>query len=269
MADNDNYDGEYHFVDQDTEHSGSEDYNKSTDEGSPIFSENMDVERANTAKKNVMRNALMVVSVIIVALVLYPLIHSMMSGKKDESAIISAPSTSAMKAAVAPITVAMPESTAVVNPSDDINQKLSMLESNQQDMKAEFANTSNELSGINNNINTMMTKVTELNNTIAHFTAKVDEQAEKIERLTAEARAIKKVHAPRKMQPKNAVPVLQYYIQAVIPGRAWLIATNGSTLTVREGTVIPGFGMVKLIDARQGRVLTSSGRAIRFSQEDS
>ncbi|HAF87135.1 MAG TPA: type IV secretion protein IcmG, partial [Legionellales bacterium] len=60
-----------------------------------------------------------------------------------------------------------------------------------------------------------------------------------------------------------------YYIKAVIPGRAWLIAANGSTLTVSEGTNIKGYGMVKLIDSTQGRILTSSGRVIRFSQQDS
>jgi intracellular multiplication protein IcmG len=61
----------------------------------------------------------------------------------------------------------------------------------------------------------------------------------------------------------------RYNIQAVIPGRAWLIATNGATLTVSQGTAIPGYGIVKLIDPVQGKVTTSSGQIIRFSQEDS
>ncbi|MBA3536672.1 MAG: type IV secretion protein IcmG, partial [Tatlockia sp.] len=72
----------------------------------------------------------------------------------------------------------------------------------------------------------------------------------------------------RRLIVKSA-PRLMYFIQAIIPGRAWLIATNGSTITVREGTRIAGWGVVKLIDPIQGRVLTSSGRIIRFSQRDS
>jgi intracellular multiplication protein IcmG len=32
---------------------------------------------------------------------------------------------------------------------------------------------------------------------------------------------------------------------------------------------LPGYGTVKYIDASQGMVLTSSGRVIRFSQDDS
>ena len=58
-------------------------------------------------------------------------------------------------------------------------------------------------------------------------------------------------------------------MQAVIPGRAWLIANNGSTITVREGTPIPGYGIAKIIDPIKGRVMTSSGKEIRFSQDDS
>ena len=60
-----------------------------------------------------------------------------------------------------------------------------------------------------------------------------------------------------------------YYIQAVIPGRAWLIATNGSTLTVREGSTIPGYGIVRKIDPNLGKVFMSTGKVIRFSQLDS
>ena len=60
-----------------------------------------------------------------------------------------------------------------------------------------------------------------------------------------------------------------YYIQAVIPGRAWLVSSQGLTITVREGTSVPGYGIVKLIDPNQGRILTSSGRTITFSQQDS
>ena len=68
---------------------------------------------------------------------------------------------------------------------------------------------------------------------------------------------------------KPSAPPIHYYIQAVIPGRAWIIATNGSTLTVREGTNIAGYGIVRLIDPLDGRIVTSSGQIIRFSQEDS
>jgi len=77
----------------------------------------------------------------------------------------------------------------------------------------------------------------------------------------------KKVRASKKVVA--ATPPAQYFLQAIIPGRAWLISTNGDTVTVREGTRISSYGVVRFIDAKRGRVLTSSGQVIRFSQEDS
>jgi intracellular multiplication protein IcmG len=109
-------------------------------------------------------------------------------------------------------------------------------------------------------------KMAELNQVITQLNAKLETQSQVIERLTVRT-------APKPPKPRVLNGFLnqrlKYYVQAVIPGRAWLIATNGATLTVREGTLISGYGVVKLIDPTQGRVLTSSGRIIRFSQSDS
>ena len=107
--------------------------------------------------------------------------------------------------------------------------------------------------------------MTELNGVIANLSAKVDQQSREIEGLTIRRQEANKVYH----RGAQATHFPKYHIQAVIPGRAWLIATNGATLTVREGTAVAGYGMVRLIDPSQGRVTTSSGQVIRFSQEDS
>jgi intracellular multiplication protein IcmG len=152
---------------------------------------------------------------------------------------------------------------------DQLNQKLSELESSQNRIQSQFDATANQLNAINNNLNELTAKMAEMSNVLSQYSAKVDAQSHVIEQMAAEAAAMKKVHARRVAYPKTSVPPVNFHIQAVIPGRAWLINDNGSTLTVREGTRVPGYGMVRLIDARQGRIVTSSGRVIRFSQEDS
>ena len=48
-------------------------------------------------------------------------------------------------------------------------------------------------------------------------------------------------------------------LRAVIPGRAWLVDTQGRTYTVAEGDVVGNFGKVTQIDSTVGRVMTSSG----------
>lgn len=56
----------------------------------------------------------------------------------------------------------------------------------------------------------------------------------------------------------------RYRVDAVIPGRAWLKAENGSTITVSKGDQVRGYGYVTLIDAEEGLVVTSSGIVFRY-----
>ena len=265
MADNDNYEDEYQFADPDATSAEAFDSNADTNDNVKHATDKTVAEKSFPAKSSVVRNALIVVAVVIVGLIVYPFMRSSPSVAKKVTPVSVVQNTIAPITA-APFSVATPEPDA----NSQITQKLSTLQASQEQMQTDFASSSSQLNGMNNNINDMMTKMTELNNTLALYAAKVDEQSRVIEQLAMQAAALKKAQTRRHVASRNvASPSLKYFIQAVIPGRAWLIATNGSTLTVREGTLIAGLGMVTLIDPRQGRVLTSSGQVIRFSQEDS
>lgn len=63
---------------------------------------------------------------------------------------------------------------------------------------------------------------------------------------------------------KQERQVKQYFVQAVIPGRAWLHGADGSMITVTVGDYIPGYGKVASIDAYSGTVETTSGIEIRY-----
>lgn len=279
MADDDKYEDEYQFSDPDAAAGESADYNLDAgDNTKPVSEKPATTDNSFARKRNVIRNALIAVVALIVILAIYPFIYSAGSTEKKMKTVVAIKKT--RKAVVprtaipaVPVASPVPVASTVSYPSQDdnqINQKLSSLESNQERMQTDFTATTTQLSAMSVNINDMMAKVTALNDTITRYAAKIDEQSHVIEQLTAQKQkvAIKKV-SPSRMISKQATPPLKYFIQAAIPGRAWLIATNGSTLTVREGTVIAGLGMVTLIDPRQGRVLTSSGYTIRFSPADS
>ena len=266
MVDNEKYDDEYEFVDPDTGSVDAMDYTPDVD-AQPSGEQSI-VDKAFAGKSGVIRNVLIVVVLVIAVMVIYPFIHSSMSTQKKTPAMTA---VTPIKEYIAPVAAVAPvqDTGASTRLNEEVSQKLAALESAQQQMQTEFVSSHSQLSGISTNINEIMTKVSELNNTISLYASKVEEQSREIEKLTAEAAAMKKARTPHVVHHKVTTPPLKYYIQAVIPGRAWLIANNGSTLTVREGTVIAGLGMVKLIDARQGRVVIGSGRVIRFSQEDS
>ncbi|MGQ3888118.1 type IVB secretion system protein IcmG/DotF [Legionella sp. CNM-1927-20] len=297
---------EYEFVDYDT---------ISTD---PMGQDDEVVERTTRVRSadggsHVIRNAIIAVILILVALVVYRFISSFTKkttptdasiptittpadqpstattnitttnggiASNNTSTPVGAMPTSSIQtqqpqsAEIAPVqtttssTTTAPTTVTVSTPSPDVSQldqKISAIDINQQGMRADINTLNNQLSGINSNISNLNVKIENLTQIINTLSATIEKQINQIAALTA----VKKAPRVKKVVRRVIVPRRMYYIQAVIPGRAWLIASNGSTLTVREGTNIPGYGVVKLIDPNQGRVLTSSGRIIRFSQQDS
>lgn len=55
-----------------------------------------------------------------------------------------------------------------------------------------------------------------------------------------------------------------YYVQAIIPGRAWLKNSQGQVITVGPGDPVPGYGTVTNINPQSGSVTTSTGTNIVF-----
>lgn len=62
--------------------------------------------------------------------------------------------------------------------------------------------------------------------------------------------------------PEQSPPA--YYVQAIIPGRAWLKDASGKILSVGIGDQVPGFGAVTQINPRVGNLQTSSGATIEY-----
>jgi intracellular multiplication protein IcmG len=271
MADKDQYNDEYQFADLDaiTPDSGEDGELPSGDEP-PISGDTHVIDRLET--NSVKRNALIVVVLVVFIMIIYKFMGSVFSTSqtpvKATAPTMTAPASKPVVVqpiSSQPVSVQAPVA-QVSSPGLDtqINQKLSALEVTQQSMRTDVSSVSSQIGGISTNLNTLLAKIAELEGIVSALNTKLDDQSRIIEQLTIK-RTAKAAHSA----PRKAKQYQKYYIQAVIPGRAWLIATNGSTLTVREGTIIAGYGMVKLIDPNQGRVTTSSGQIIRFSQEDS
>lgn len=70
------------------------------------------------------------------------------------------------------------------------------------------------------------------------------------------------------LHPQAKVEPLRYYIQAVVPGRAWLSSNKGDYLTVQLGTNLPKYGAIRQINADAGLIATSSGKMIHFSANE-
>ncbi len=275
MAEHDQDSDEYKFAELD-----SLDSESINDENEKY--ESSSGQKPSPTGKNVKRNALIAVGVIVCAMATYKIVGWLYSGKNNNASQITPtptaqvsqpPTQSTITSVPTPVstpvvtpTVTQPSQPVVTTTTDnDLKQKVSTIEQTQQTVRAEVNSVGEQVGTVNNNINNLNTQIANLNHVIENLTKQVAKQSEEINILMKRSQP-KVVH---KIQTKIRLPRTIYYIQAVIPGRAWLIGTNGSTLTVREGTKIAGYGIVKLIDSLQGRVLTSSGQVIRFSQEDS
>lgn len=276
MAENE-YNDEYQFDELD----GMESESLDEEAGSDLDKEGPAVKKGGGGPTKVRRNALIVVAVVVLLMLTYKFFSSFFSTKKPSTqAIPSVPvATKSPPPAETTTVVPVPQQLAATQPPEQptapvteqpradntqVEQKLSSLETSQEDVRSEVSSVSTKLNDINTNVSQLTEKITNLNQMITALTSKLEQQSIEIAVLTERTKP-KLIRRPIVLR----APSLLYYIQAIIPGRAWLIATNGSTITVREGTQIAGYGVVKLIDPNQGRVVTTSGRVIRFSQEDS
>ncbi|WP_454782948.1 type IVB secretion system protein IcmG/DotF [Legionella sp. WA2022007384] len=276
MADNDQND-EYKFEELDSLENESLDTSEfDTKSSAPARSGGME------PPKNIKRNALIAVGVIVFAMLMYKFIGGMFSKSTTppKESITPAPVAEVTPTPPPPVTEIPqepvqsqpvvqeqpPQLSAVQESNAALQQKVASIEASQQTVQSEVSSMNQQVGNVNNNVNALNAQITKLNQMISDLNNQVAKQSEVINVLIERT---KPKPVKRVVHIKPVAPQIIYYINAVIPGRAWLIGTNGSTLTVREGTKIAGYGTVKLIDSMQGRVLTSSGRVIRFSQEDS
>lgn len=267
MAENDQNNDEYKFVELDNLD------NDMMGDGEPDLEKSASTfPHSDSSHSNIKKNALIAIGVVVGLMVLYKLVGYMFSSKTDTVAathqvIPIVQETPPVQTVVTPV----PEQTAVqpqpieTQNNSELSQKVSSIEVTQQSVRSEVGTVSQQVGVVNNNINNLNNQIASLNQTINALATQLAKQSEEINMLmvrTQPKRVVKHII-------KTTIPRINYYIQAVIPGRAWIIGTNGSTLTVREGTKIAGYGIVRLIDPLEGRVVTSSGQVIRFSQEDS
>lgn len=261
MANNDPNNDEYHFADLEESNPDH------VDETTNFDPETVPEEKSSFALNHTKRNAIVVIAVIVILLGVYKFGSAIFSKKKvvEKPQIATLNPVPAFKPVVQPQPLPAPPPQPTPAAEQQVEQKLASLEVSQQTITSNLGSVSNQVGSLNQNVTNLAAKVAELNGVIANLNEKLAEQSQQIQQMTIKVRPVVRPH----VYPKKSKHGNYYFIQAIIPGRAWLMNTNGSTLTVREGTIIHGYGMVKLIDAEQGRVVMSSGQIIRFSQADS
>lgn len=281
MADKENKEDEYEFDAFDIEPEGAHDvYSTPDEEVNKEFNKREDLPPLNAPRRSanpVMRNSLIVLGLLALVVIGYSLVSGFLTKKTTTPRV-----TQKAQPTQKPLEVIKPAPETIIQQqpiksdvelSDKsqkrIDDQLQALENNQKNLESQVSSMQNELSSVSTTISALTKQIENLNQTVLTLSDKVADESIKLTALSVCAPKPKKVVIVPKVKKVVLVPRVFYHLKAIIPGRAWLIGTNGSTITVRDGSIVPGFGVVKLIDAIQGRVLMQSGQVIEFSQQDS
>jgi intracellular multiplication protein IcmG len=231
-------DEEYHFIESETPLSYTEGPNHPQ----------KDKDFQTRVKR---RNILFILGMVMVFWALYKFMGLLFSQVKQKKA--SAPVKEQVISQKMPVTQALPLTTTPPISTEELQQ---------------MANQKTRL-------NNLESQVVNMQSTLSDMNAKLSDLSAQVSRLGAQANkpvsfaTRKKWHHLRHRVFRGVGGdegdiVYSYQLQAMLPGRAWLIRSDGSTTTVSLGDKIPGYGTVILINPDAGMVQTSSGAIIKY-----
>ena len=207
----------------------------------------------------------MIVGIIIAIFVIYEIGHLLFRSKPKtitpQSAVVSQPIIPVQQATQKPAQMnsnltglnALPVSQTPSPDQQALTDQLGKLQTSVQSLadsldKQQFQNQTSTMS-VQESINGLGDKLDQAVESLQALTAA--EQTRQAQEQQAARDKINQQAAYRKQK--------QYFVDAVIPGRAWLKAMDGSTITIALGQKVPGYGVVTLIDPYSGVVKTTTG----------
>jgi intracellular multiplication protein IcmG len=243
---------------------------KSDDEGvsSPPGRGRFDALSPDVLK--IIRKGAIAVGALVLVISLYKTIGSFFTSKAPANQIT--PVVSTPSKVVAPVT--SPSLVQRVNGTDStavpsgVEAKLSSLKQEQTRIESDLSTVHKQLASVTQAVSDMTAKMDDVKQTMLVLSERMEQQANQLARVQTMSRTQRPTTVSTERK-KVVVPKTIYSIQAIIPGRAWLMSAEGRTLTVSRGSAVPGYGAVRIINPELGRIFTSSGRVIQFNKADS
>ncbi len=144
---------------------------------------------------------------------------------------------------------------------DEFQDQLSQIQQKDDSHSQQIAEVDNEVESLKSTLNTLQTAINNMNNQLEQMGVQLQSQQGDISNLEAKLKKSKartKVAAYTAVK-KPAVKRSRWWVQAVIPGRAWLIDSQGKTMTVKVGDVLSGYGRVRSISVLESEVKLANG----------
>lgn len=271
MSDNKNFDDEYQYIEEGDNEPSVSDETLQTEQ-----QENTDNINSIIQRPNVRRNAIIVIVSLFILIGLIKCVSSPTFKHKetevsqmDSQKTANPPPAQTQFQQPAPQTIPQ----AQVQPTPSVsNTDVDQLQTNQRNLQNSLANLNEQVQQLNTQMAAISGNYNALQQQLTEMQAKESTLISSIERLIAAQKTHRYVQRDYSLPTYRVqnVPLryrVHFYVQAIIPGRAWLINSEGHTYTVRVGSTVPGYGVVQKIDPWQGRVVMSSGKILRFNQD--
>ncbi|MCH9643676.1 MAG: hypothetical protein K0U29_04080 [Gammaproteobacteria bacterium] len=185
------------------------------------------------------RRVIIVMAVVVLAFIMFSFMRS-----SDHTKVIE------QKPARPTIVQPNPE---VQNSLDNIRQGQQSNQSTLDELQTRVSTLKSSLTAANQSQSQLEQSVTELSSQVALLTKKIQTMQ----------KPVKKVHKHVK-----AAPQVVYHVKAVLPGRAWVVGSDGSEKTITMGNHLANYGKIESINTDTGEVVTSSGKVIDFGSND-
>jgi len=169
---------------------------------------------------------------------------------------------------VAPVKVPAPAVEPVIQPNNNpfLDKRLADVEQHNKEDTARLSHLEGRLDNINADFSALRAQLGQLQSELKT----VSSQMLGLERDLAKAQEAAKPKPVAKSKPVVSIEARrpQYHVQAVLPGRAWLVRDEDSTtLTVAVGDALPGYGTIVNINPTRASVITSTGYTIPYKPD--
>jgi intracellular multiplication protein IcmG len=159
----------------------------------------------------------------------------------------------------------LPKKAQTTQQQSPLQTRYNVIGSQVHDLSTTSIQNKRDVALLTNNMRQMEKSMQSMNDVVVQLTDEVTDLTKQIKTLEAQ-QAIQKAAIGKvaKIKPKD------YYITAMVPGRAWLKSTDSDQgISVRVGDKLPTYGTISSIDSDNGVLVTTSGRIIKFGANDS
>lgn len=145
------------------------------------------------------------------------------------------------------------------------DERLVQLEQHNQENTASLSRMESRLNGINSDFSLLRDQFNQLQGDLRTINAQLISLQQKLPKPIEQKTAVRTKPENQKSQ---VISRPTYHVQAVLPGRAWLVRDQDSaTITVAVGDVLPGYGNIVSINPNRASVITSTGYTIPYKPD--